>query len=272
MESRNHFDKLIVVFGVLFTIVTLVSVGADLGSKDTDITGVAIGFLTSFFWLGIVALTIWTRFASQKDKTEAARRDLEMVQRRNDAAMAEQNKVAVAPARPEMPAELKGFMEDVLLPTIKKAKEHAHDHEMLEAVIADLGGYPLDEAKAAEVEKAFHENTDRYVKIEFEPDMESFSCEFSDKPIEAGEPVPGRSEAHEAARKRGDAARAKDAPKKLSASQQRRINASKGHGPITDAELRDKRNEERRAKRAAKKQEAATTTTTTTQPGQTSLV
>jgi len=57
--------------------------------------------------------------------------------------------------------------------------------------------------------------------------------------------------------------------KKLTASQQRRINATKGHGPITDDELKAKRLEARRAKRAAAKKPA---TPKGQLPGQTELV
>ena len=272
MNQHNHLDKLILGFGAVFALLIMFSAGAELGEKDTDWFRVAIGITTALFWVGIIAVTVWGRFRTLKDRIAAAERETEMVQRRNDAAKMEARKAAEVEV-PEhgFPAELRQFLEETVMPDLKEAAVHKARHDLVRELIDKNGGFPLTEENIPTVEAKFHEITDGYTRIRLEDEGKSLDIQFSEKPFDDADHVPGRSDAHEAARKRGDEARAKDAPKKLSASQQRRINASKGHGPITDAELREKRNEERRAKRAAKKA-AATTTTTTTQPGQTSLV
>lgn len=264
MDSKNHFDKLIVVFGVLFTGVTLMSVGAKTVEKNPDVANIAIGLLTALFWLGIVALTLWSRFATLKDKLEAERRDNQALRSNG------QNTVAAAPPMPgpTMPPELKKVLDDIVSPIMDDLKEMKHDHDMLQAIFDDMGYHdekPADD-KLPEIEAAFHENTDRYVRLTPDPEDGKIAVEFSDKPF-----VPGRSDAHEAARLRGDASRAADATKPLTKSQQRRINAKKGLGALTDDEVREKKNAERRAKRAAKKAEAEKSTNAPL-PGQTELV
>lgn len=264
MSSSNPFAKLVIGFGVVFMLLITFSAGTDAVGKDADWFGVAIGIVTALFWVGIVGVTIWGEFKSLQNKLVARDRDIESMRH---------NKVAEAkvPEHP-FPSELKELLDNLIEPLAEKAKMDAYGREMVRAIIEDTGGYPLTEDRIPAVEAAFHEQTDGYARVRLADEGKTLDLKFSGEPFTT-EPadVPGRTPAHEAARKRGDAARAAEATKPLTKSQQRRINASKGHGAVTDEELKEQRNEARRAKRAAKKA-AATTTTTTTQPGQTSLV
>lgn len=149
-----------------------------------------------------------------------------------------------------------------------------HDEEILRALMTDMGfrELPPPVQEFARIEAAFHENTDRYVKLSDEGNH--IGAMFKSGPFpetentSTWESKPGRSVRHAEAADRGNEARAAIVPTKPpTKSQQRRINAKKGLGPITDDEVREQRNAKRRATREAKK----ATTQTTTLAGQTDL-
>ena len=240
--SRNSFDELDkTMVGFATVMALMIAFGAGVNLNEKNWFSMATGIVTALFFVGILFAVLAQRFRSLKDQVEAERRTADSLRA---------NGVAAAPAAPQMPQALKELLDDVVLPAMKEAKEHAHDHDMLQAILNDMGykdTKPEDD-KLPAIEAAFHENTDRYVQLT--PDGDKIAVEFSNQPF-----VPGRSDAHEAARLRGDAARAAEPTKPLTKSQQRRINAQKGYGAITDDELREQRNEARRAKRAAKKAE-----------------
>lgn len=131
------------------------------------------------------------------------------------------------------------------------ATEAEHERALTDALmhaVKDVLGEPREIAKAdiPAIQKRFTEITgDHHVKIELEED--GMAAEF----LRIGARIPvGRVEGEDpqpvATHTAPDAA-------PLSKSQQRRINSQKGLGALTDAEVKEARNEKRRAARAAKK-------------------
>lgn len=209
--------------------------GFAFGRGDMS-SGVANSII-SVFWLGMLIIMHFD--AINDAKFEAEMRELERFSRilKEIAGMAENAKKAANEA--------------------KAAADGRHLEETLEAIIKDVSGgepRPLTPEDVAKIEQAFHENTDHYVKLTLFPG--GMNVQIRTEPIatEPADLAPG-------------VATTAAAPKPLTKSQQRRINAQKGHGPITDDELKAKRLEARRMKRAAKKPAADKPL-----PGQTELV
>lgn len=213
--------------------------GFAFGRGDMS-SGVANSII-SVFWLGMLIIMHFD--AINDAKFDAEMRELERFTKilKELADMSDRAK--------------KASDEAVKEATKKQDEEHLHD--VLMAIIKDVMG---DEPRAltpedvAKIEAAFHENTDHYVKINAQ--LGGMHIHMSNKPIatEPADLAPG-------------VATTAAAPKPLTKSQQKRINAQKGHGPITDDELKAKRLEARRMKRAAKKPAADKPL-----PGQTELV
>lgn len=244
-RKRNSrlFNRLFVVLAYTMFALELFLLGWNLGHDNTQFA-ISNGIL-ALFWAGAIFVT--SRSWKLDVELDYMSRDLDRLK------------------------SLMEFATEIAEKAAEKSELSQRDEELAElahAIYKDVtngGGRKPTAAEIARIEQAFHDQSDgMYLKCHVEAD--GMGMEISSDPIEH---VPGRSEAHEAARKRGNAARAKSDAKPLTKSQQRRINAQKGYGPITDEELREKRNAERRAKRAAKK--AETTTSTTTQPGQLEL-
>lgn len=234
-KSMSEMDKLMLGFATVMAAMLLFSSGASLSDKNWFT--LVYGGLASLLFIGIIIVVVRERYQTLKDKLTAAQRDIESMKQNRVAREVE------VPARP-LPPAVAGALD-----AVKKAlaEKHKHDFEMLQAIYKDVvGGFGPEFVATPEqvkkIEAAFHENTDKYLHIDG-IDERGVTFQTSDKPIETTTAQPDAPKAAEAA----------DTPKKLSKSQQRRVNASKGHGPITDDELRAKRNEARRAKRAAKK-------------------
>lgn len=267
LNRDNGLDKLTLGFVTVMSVIMLLSLGADL--RDHDYFQIATTGTSILFFLGLGALVINLRWRELKDRVIAAQRDVENERRLREMDMNRSAATKVAEVTvPELPfpAELRQFIDEVVMPDIKEMTERKQNNDMLRAIIMDTGGFPLTEDRIPAVEAAFHENADEYVKITLEDEGKSLNAEFSKTPIEATpikDLAPG-------------VATTEATKKPLTKSQQRRINTQKGLGALTDDEVREAKNEKRRAARAAKKAEedksGGTTTTTTTQPGQTSLV
>jgi hypothetical protein len=238
-SNYSEMDKLMLAFATIMGLTLMFASGASLDEKNWFT--LVYGGLASLLFIGIVIVVVRERTQTLKDKLTAAERDLEMARNRKEVEV---------PAHP-LPPQAGAAIDRVAK---MLAEKHSQDFEMLQAIYKDVVGgfgpnFVATPEQVAKIEAAFHDNTDKYLHIDG-IDESGVTFQTSDKPIET---VPGRSDAHEAARLRGNAASAAEPTKPLTKSQQRRINASKGHGPITDDELKAKRNEARRAKRAAKK-------------------
>lgn len=246
----NSIDGLLLIFAVVMS--ALMFFGAGVETQSRNAWGATIGVINGIFFLALTALVVYERIKNLKNEVEALRRDA-----------TPRNGVAV-PEHP-FPSELKKVLADlgpVLKETLDEAKELQQDQDTLVAILKDMGLKKYDTPTREQLDEAtkrFNSETDRYVQFTGPEADGRYAVEFS------AEPFPSDSLTAAQTASSGDT----DAqPKKpLTKSQQRRINAQKGHGPITDDELRAKRNEARRAKRAAKKA-AESTTSTTTQPGQ----
>lgn len=234
----KHMNKLLGALGLFLVVYSLIIGGFDLGHHNYQ--EAVPNLVVAAFW--ILFLVIIAIEAVHDASFKAEMKFLEKTS-----------------------AMLKGLAEAEEAKQAKHEALHAeieHDIDLAGAIAQDIMKGEKREVtpeETARIEQAFHDQSDgKFLKIHNSSD-EGMEMEISAEPFEQ---VPGRSDAHEAARVRGDEARAKQipvtdgeaAPKPLTKSQQRRINNQKGFGPITDDEVRDQKNAKRRAARLAKKE------------------
>lgn len=255
-NPKDSLDKLLLFFVVAMSCIMLFAMGTDVHERNW--TGLATGAVTVAFFIAFGVLIVWQRMHELKQKIEARDRDLEML--RNNTT-APPNEVAT-PSYKLLP-EIEELLNKVVKPAIRETVENEHDREMLQAVLTDMGYIDKrpDDSVLPRIAAAFHENTDRYVRLVPQADGK-IGIDFSAEPFveDAGQPETVTTTT--------------TASKPLTKSQQRRINAQKGLGALTDEEVHAARLEKRRQARAAKKaakEGGPTTTTTTTLPGQTGL-
>lgn len=222
MRQLNAMDKLLLTFATVMGAMIIFSAGVE--AERGDFFQTATGIVTGLFFIGIVFVVISERIRTLRDRLTAAERDLE--------ALRPKPQVEV-PEHP-FPPELRELMEEIA----HDAKQHAHDHDMLNAILKDLnleGDKKPTPKQLEQIKAAFHENTDRYIDFEDAGDGK-LNVLFSDKPFPAKKPT--------------------------------KIHVKDGDA---EAKKRAERNAKRRAARQAAKG-GETTTTTTTNPDQTSLV
>lgn len=237
----KHFTKIFGSLAVVLVFYSLILGGFDLGQHRYQVA--VPNLIVGFFWFLILGVVAAEQVSDAKFKAEMKFLD-------------------------KTSAMLKGLVE------AEEARNTPNDHqekmaELLVDCVDEITKQTGDgERKAPTQEQAdaaaalFHEKTgDHYARMTIVAG--GVKAEIGTDPFESAEQVPGRSPAHEAARVRGDKARAKQIPvtdgdepqKPLTKSQQRRKNTKLGIGPITDDEVRENKNAKRRAARAAKKAE-----------------
>lgn len=199
--------------------------GTGVHAERHEYMTMGFGLLGALLFAGIVIVVVYERFKALKDQLEVMRRE-------NGKDVAEGLISALD----------KAFAQPVPTP---EEIERQHDHEILKAVIKDLG-LNIDQVPTEEqigmIATKFHEESDRFVAFT-KVATGKYAVEFSATPVfdqSTLKPVP-------------------PAKKKLTPAEKKK---------------REERNAERRAKRAEKaaaKEGGPTTTTTTTQPGQQTL-
>lgn len=278
-NHRNPVEYVTIVFSFLLAIIMFVTAGTSFGVHHFA-SGASL--MVSAVFLGAVTIAIvWARFQALRDFVRATERELEYSQKRlrdaldearnlrgatqkqdavNMTAAAPMDAGHVAPPETAIDPALKALLDRVLCPILESIEESEKDMNVLKAVVRDLGlenGEP-NPTNFPAICKAFHDNTDRYLR--FTPAGDKFLTEFSDAPFEeTATPEVVKSNEEFAAEK----AKAAEVAKPLTKTQQRRKNAKAGKGAFTDDELKQQRSDKRRAARLAKKADITTTTTTT---------
>lgn len=182
----SYHDSVMIVFGILFVGLFLFTAGAE--AQRHNYQEAVVDVLLGAFFLAIFGAVIAQKFSEFNSAVEAAVRDARY-----------QEKLKAEKATGEMLAGLNKFMDAQI--------EEKHQHDMVEAIIKDIVGKGKPAAKhCAKIEKAIHDNLELFADVSYNK-QGGFDIGLSKEPIE--KPAPGRSAAHEAARKRGDASRAK---------------------------------------------------------------
>lgn len=179
------FNKVFIVFGVLFAGLQLFDAGLDAhkGFYNDSVFSV----VSAAFWVFLIWIFVHME-----------------VERRIDSKLEKSHK-----------EHMKRMAEtfDQIAKITETAQEERHQHDMIEAIIKDVVGKGKPAAKhCAKIAKAIHDNLEIYADVSFNK-QGGFDVGLSKQPIEKTAPAkkaaPGRSAAHAAAAKRGDAARAK---------------------------------------------------------------
>lgn len=239
----KHFTKIFGSLAVVLVFYSLIVGGFDLGQHryQDAVPNLIIGF----FWFLILGVVAAEQVSDAKFKAEMKFLDKTsaMLKALVEAEEAHKNKgKGIVVSGPDGVINFDEiadkFMECVKAVTGGKRAPTPEEQPLIAAQFSDLTGWTA--------EFVGPQTDDKGEVVLRQPDA-----------------APGRSPAHEAARVRGDKARAKQIPvsdgdepqKPLTKSQQRRKNTKLGIGPITDDEVRENKNAKRRAARAAKKAE-----------------
>lgn len=201
MDKVSWHTKVTVLFSILFIGFMVFTAGQS--SAHHWYNQMTLNLLLGAFFAAIVGAIVADKYGEVGSRIEAARRD-------------EKQKAS----------RVMGEMIEAM----RAATEEARKADMINAIIKDVTkGKKAQKVHVAKIVKAIHDNLELFAEVSINAEG-GFDVAFQDTPLEVPpkpkRAAPGRSAAHDAAAKRGDAARAKIA-KPLTKSQERRIAATK---------------------------------------------
>jgi hypothetical protein len=261
-NTTANLNKLLLAAATVLGLLMFFSAG--LNAKDGDAFQVVYNVILGLLFLGTVAIVLMGHNQELRNKLTAKERDDEMRLRMTEAdkihngISAKVDEALSAQKAPEVPKELSEILDKVL----GGVQQHHEDMHALGQTAKELG-LADENAKLEDMQRVadkFMEKTGRFIHLTWYTATQQFDVEFGDKPF--AEVVTVDDSKGESAA--GATPVAAPAKRKPTAAQQRKANAAKGRGAITDAEYKIQKAEERKQKRAEAKAQKETSTTTTT--------
>jgi len=272
-KTAEKQQSFFMVIGALFGLLMVFVAGTNM--QDKAWFEAVSNLMIATLFIGTVVIAIHGRNQELRNRLAANERDeqarLRQAEARDiastinakvdEALNAPSNLAAGKAAADQTPKDkLFGALDALFDTIVADAEQYEIDMKNLKNTVTEMG---LLEDKPnhndfPRIAERYAATYNRYVQFTSWPDGK-FSTEFSDKPFDK---VVVKGEADNTTDPAPAQTTTTTTKRKLSLKQQRKANEKKGHGPITDAELRAKKAAERKAKREAAKAETTTTTTT----------